>query len=71
MTLNVYYWEYIHRYFPPEIIEKYNKQIIDEHVSGQFTDKEIWERYGMSESAFYELIKRFSKEKQRNSKAIL
>jgi hypothetical protein len=39
--------------FPPEIIEEYRKHRIDEHLSGQFTDKEIWERYGMSESAFW------------------
>lgn len=68
MTLNVYCWEFIHRYFPQEIVEQYRKQIIDERESGQFTDKEIWERYGMSESAFYELIKRYSKEKEEGLK---
>ena len=68
MTLNVYRWEYIHRYFPPEVIEEYRKQIIDEWKSGKFKDKEIWERYGMSENAFYDLIKRFSEEEDLKDK---
>jgi transposase len=46
----------------------YRKQIIDERVSGLFTDKEIWERYGMSESTFYDLINRYSKEKEESLK---
>jgi transposase InsO family protein len=68
MTLNVYCWDYIHRYFPPEIVELYRKQIIDERVSGLFTDKEIWERYGMSESTLYDFINRYSKEKKESLK---
>ena len=68
MTLNVYCWDYIHRYFPPEIIEIYRMQIINERESGQFTDKEIWERYGMSESTFYDLIRRYSKENEASLK---
>lgn len=68
MTLNVYCWDYIHRYFPPEIIEKYRKEIIDERVSRHLTDKEIWERYGMSESTFYDLIKNYSKENEASLK---
>jgi hypothetical protein len=39
MALNVYSWEYIHRYFPPEVIEQYRKQIINEWKSKQFKDK--------------------------------
>lgn len=68
MLLNVYSWEYIHRYFPPEIVEQYRKQIINEWESGTFKDKEIWERYGMSENAFYDLLKRYSKEKEKGLK---
>jgi len=68
MTLNVYRWEYVHRYFPPEMIEKYRKQIIDEWKSGNFKDKEIWEHYGMSENAFYDLIKRFSEKEDLKDK---
>jgi Mor family transcriptional regulator len=54
--------EYIHRYFPPEVIEQYRKQTINEWKSKQFKDKEIWERYRMSENAFYDLLKRIKKE---------
>ena len=53
MTLSVYRWEDVHRYFPQEVIEQYRKKIIEEWKSGKFKDREIWERYGMSENAFY------------------
>ncbi|MBU4373162.1 MAG: helix-turn-helix domain-containing protein [Euryarchaeota archaeon] len=46
----------------------YRKQIIDDWKSGLFKDKEIWERYGMSENAFYDLLKRFSKENENGLK---
>jgi transposase InsO family protein len=62
MTLSVYHWEDVHRYFPQEVIEQYRKKIIEEWKSGKFKDREIWERYGMSENAFYDLIKRYSEE---------
>jgi putative transposase len=62
MTLSVFRWEDVHRYFPQEVIEQYRKKIIEEWKSGKFKDREIWERYGMSENAFYDLIKRYSKE---------
>ncbi len=68
MALNVYSWEYIHRYFPQEVVEQYRKQIINEWKSKQFKDKEIWERYGMSENAFYDLLKRYSKENEKGLK---
>jgi transposase InsO family protein len=68
MALNVYSWEYIHKYFPPEVVEQYRKQIIAEWLSGKFKDKEIWERYGMSENTFYGLIKRYSTEKEEGLK---
>ena len=58
MTLSVYSWEDVHRYFPQKVVEQYRKQIIEEWKSGKFKDREIRERYGMSESAFYDLIKR-------------
>jgi len=60
MTLSVYRWEDVHRYFPQEVIEQYRKKIIEEWKSGKFKDREIWERYGMSENAFYDFIKRYS-----------
>ena|SRR3990172_7487342 len=62
MTLSVYRWEDVHRYFPQEVIEQYKKKIIEERKSGKFKDREIWELYGMSENAFYDLIKRYSEE---------
>ncbi|MCG2727583.1 MAG: helix-turn-helix domain-containing protein [Candidatus Methanoperedenaceae archaeon] len=68
MSQNVYSWDFIHRYFPPDQVEKYRKQIIDDWKSGLFKDKEIWERYGMSENAFYDLLKRFSKENENGLK---
>jgi len=60
----VYNWENIHQFFPSEKVEQLRKQIIDEWKSGKFKDKEIWERYGMSENAFYDLIKRYTEEKE-------
>jgi len=64
MTISVYRWEHIHLYFPPEVVEEFRKRIIMEWESKKFTDRDIWERYGMSENAFYDLIKRYSKEKK-------
>ena len=68
MTLSVYRWEDVHRYFPQEVIEQYRKKIIEEWKSGKFKDREIWERYGMSENAFYDLIKRHSEEENLKDK---
>ena len=64
MVQNVYNWENIHQFFPSEKVEQLRKQIIDEWKSSKFKDREIWERYGMSENAFYDLIKRYSEEKE-------
>ncbi len=36
MVQNVYSWDTIHRYFPPEQIEKYRQQIINDWKSGLF-----------------------------------
>ncbi len=69
MTLSVYRWEDVHRYFPQEVIEQYRKKIIEEWKSGKFKDREIWERYGMSENAFYDLIKRYSEEENLKDKS--
>lgn len=68
MTLNVFRWEHVHRYFPQEVVEQYRKQIIDEWKSGKIKDREIWERYGMSENAFYDLIKRYSENESLTDK---
>ena len=68
MVRNVYNWENIHQFFPSEKVEQLRKQIIDEWKSGKFKDREIWERYGMSENAFYDLIKRYSEENENGLK---
>ena len=68
MTLSAYRWEDVHRYFPQKVIEQYRKKIIEEWKSGKFKDREIWERYGMSENAFYDLIKRYSTEENLKDK---
>lgn len=68
MTVSVYRWEDVHRYFPPEAIEQYRKKIIEEWKTGKFKDREIWERYGMSENAFYDLIKRYSEKESLKDK---
>jgi transposase len=68
MTLSVYRWEDVHHYFPQEVIEQYRKKIIEEWKSDKFKDREIWERYGMSENAFYDFIKRYSEEENLKDK---
>ncbi len=68
MTLSAYRWEDVHRYFPQEVVEQYRRKIIEEWKSGKFKDREIWERYGMSENAFYDLIKRYSEEESLKDK---
>lgn len=68
MTLSVYRWEDVHRYFPQEVVEQYRRKIIEEWKSGKFKDREIWERYGMSENAFYDFIKRYSENESLKDK---
>jgi transposase len=68
MTLSVYCWEDVHLYFPQKVVEQYRKQIIEEWKSDKFKDREIWELYGMSESVFYDLVKRYSKEEDLKDK---
>lgn len=60
MAQNVYSWDTIHRFFPPEEIQKYRRQIIIDWKSGLFKNEEIWEKYGMCENTFYELTKRYN-----------
>lgn len=64
MAQNVYSWDFIHRYFPPEQVMRYRQQIINDWKSGLFKNEEIWEKYGMSENTFYDLLKRFSDENE-------
>ncbi len=64
----MYSWENIHRFFPSEKVEQLRKQIIEEWKSDKFKDREIWERYGMSENAFYDIIKKYSEENENGLK---
>jgi len=41
MPQNVYSWDIIHRFFPPEEIQKYRHQIINDWKSGLFKNEEI------------------------------
>jgi hypothetical protein len=65
---NVYNWDFIHRYFPQEQIEKYRQQIIYDWKSDLFNNEEIWGKYGMSENTFYDLIKRYAIENENGLK---
>ncbi len=59
-----YKWEYVHKHFPPEEVASYRKQLVDERTSGQYTDKELMKRYGMSKQTFYNTINRYTHAKE-------
>ena len=54
----VYKWEDIRKYFPPERVAEIRAKILELRKSGKYTDRELWEMYGMSECTFYDLVKR-------------
>ena len=56
--INVYKWEDIRKYFPPERIVEIRVKILELRESGKYTDRELWEIYGMSERTFYDLVER-------------
>src|SRR5450756_2860535 len=56
--INVYKWEDIRKYFPPERVAEIRAQILELRKSGKYTDRELWEMYGMSERTFYDLVER-------------
>ena len=56
--INVYKWEDIRKYFPPERIAEIRVKILELRESGKYTDRELWEIYGMSERTFYDLVER-------------
>ena len=49
--INVYEWEDIRKYFPPERIAKIRGEILELRKSGKYTDRELWEMYGMSSTS--------------------
>ena len=54
----VYIWEDIQKYFPPERVTEIRAKILELRESGKYTDRELWEMYGMSDCTFYDLVKR-------------
>ena len=56
--INVYKWEDIRKYFPPERVAEIRAKILELRESGKYTDRELWEIYGMSERTFYDLVER-------------
>ena len=56
--INVYKWEDIRKYFPPERVAEIRAKILELRESGKYTDRELWEMYGMSERTFYDLVER-------------
>ncbi len=54
---SVFSWKYLHRKLSPEEVAKFRKQLIEEYRSGRFTNKELIERYGMSERTYYNTLK--------------
>jgi transposase InsO family protein len=56
--ISVYKWEDIRKYFPPERVAEIRAKILELRESGKYTDRELWEMYGMSECTFYDLVKR-------------
>ncbi len=56
--INVYKWEDIRKYFPPERVAEIRVKILELRKSGKYTDRELWEMHGMSERTFYDLVER-------------
>ena len=56
--INVYKWEDIRKYFPPEKVAEIRSEILELRKSGRYTDEELWKMYGMSEHTFYDLVAR-------------
>jgi len=56
--MNVYKWEDIRKYFPPEKVAEIRAKILELRESEKYADKELWEMYGMSERTFYDLVGR-------------
>ena len=53
-----YKWDDIRKYFPPERVAEIRAKILELRKSGKYTDRELWEIYGMSERTFYYLVER-------------
>jgi hypothetical protein len=56
--ISVYKWENIREYFPADRVAEIRAKILEMRESGEYTDRELWEMYGMSDCTFYDLVKR-------------
>ena len=54
----VYKWEDIRKHFPLERVAEIRAKILELRESRKYTDRELWEMYGMSERTFYYLVER-------------
>ncbi len=54
----VYKWDDIRKYFPPERVAEIRAKTLELRKYGKYTDRELWEIYGMSELTFYYLVER-------------
>src|SRR5674536_240952 len=56
--INMYKWEDIRKYFPPERVAEIRAKILELRKYGKYTDRELRKMYGMSERTFYDLVER-------------
>src|SRR5674536_307797 len=56
--INMYKWEDIRKYFPPERVAEIRAKILELRKYGKYTDRELWRMYGMSERTIYDLVER-------------
>ena len=56
--ISVYKWEDIRKYFSSERVAEIRAKILELRESGKYTDRELWEMYGISDCTFYDLVKR-------------
>ena len=64
---NVYKWEDIRKYFPADRVSEIRTKILELRESGKYTDRELWEMYGMSERTFYDLLNEQKTEVQQKT----
>ena len=56
---NAFSWGYIYKKLSQKDIAELRKQLMEEYRSEKFSNKELMERYGMSEKTYYNTIKRY------------
>ena len=58
LKISVYNWEDIRKYFLSKRVAEIRARILELRESGKYTDRELWEMYGMSDCTFYDLVRR-------------